>query len=95
MSGNDVRYVRIGDSLDLVLEPKLALLQPRQLQLIGSAVRAKSGNLLVESAMLRLKRLELSRRTFVIVHGKERSRQAPPMKLTRVIDDPRGGSAER
>jgi hypothetical protein len=68
-SCDDVGDVRIGNSLDLVLQSELALFQPCKLELIGGAARRKRCNLRVERAVLGFKCLELSRRTFVIVHN--------------------------
>ena len=53
-SGDDVRHVRIDDQLDLVLEHQLALLQPRELELIAGRLRGKQPDLLVELAVLGL-----------------------------------------
>ena len=64
--GDDVGDTRIDDPLDLVLELKLAPLEPGNLELVAGRFRGKQLDSLVELAVLRLERLQDSDRIIVV-----------------------------
>ena len=68
MSGDNVWNDAIGELLDFVLQRQLALLHPRQLELVAIARCAKQLDFLVEAAMLRLEKLQNLPR-IIIIHA--------------------------
>ena len=51
-SGNDIGDETVGNRLDFILQPKLSLFEPRQLELVRRTGRLKCPDLLVEPPML-------------------------------------------
>src|ERR687893_806301 len=85
-SGDDVGHAAIAQPLDFVLQAKLALLEPRELQLVGRPLGYQRCDLLVERTMLCLERRQLLGRRPVVIHGGSlvdsppdgKTRQGPP-----------------
>ena len=66
MSGDDVWNDAIGELLDFVLQRQLALLHPRQLELVAIACLAEQLDFLIEATMLGLQQGQDLARVIVI-----------------------------
>src|SRR6476659_2701496 len=66
-SGDDVRNARIDEELELVLEPELASLQARNLELVADRLGTQDPDSVIELTVLGLKRFQ-RRSRLVVIH---------------------------
>src|SRR5687767_4038351 len=68
-SGGDIGHAAVAQPLDFVLQPKLAFLEARQLELVDHSLGDQGGDLLIEAPVFDFQRLKLLRRGLVVVHS--------------------------
>src|SRR4051812_4461490 len=85
MSGDDVGDQFVLERGDLVLEPQLALLEPRRLELVDRTRAQQRRDRSVEIAMLRTQKFEPAQ-DFAVFHARPCARkQGPPATGHRAI----------